>query len=231
MRCSAAAVAWTLGVAALGASAPGRANPEGGLAPETCVACRADVEGARASFSAEQWAQLIEGEVITSDLKQGIGEQARHRSRASGIIAHPPELVWTVLTDFTSWPTFFPNVVETLVRRVEGRRVRISQHLRVAFVNVRFGAIWTLDPAHGLGSFQLDEQVPHDIAASEGAWQLLPIDGGAATLVVYRSEVETGRPVPAFVENLLLKRSLPNAVRGLRDEVARRASEPGPSAR
>ncbi len=230
MRCSVAVLAWILGVPGLGGADPAE-SPEAPLAPAECVGCRANGTGARERFSAEQWAQLIEGEVITSQLREGSGEKARHRSVASGIIAHPSERVWSVLTDFRSWPTFLPNVKETLVRRAEGNRVWISQHLKVAFVNVRYGAIWTLDPVQGIGSFQLDEQVPHDIAASEGTWQLLPIDGGARTLVVYSSKVQTGKPLPGFIESLLLKRSLPNAVRSLRDEVGRRASESEASAR
>lgn len=191
-------------------------------APADCVGCGADVQGVREGLSKDDWAKLVAGEVITSELKEGSGGEARRLSRAYGVISHPSAHVWSTLTDFTSWPTFFPNVKQTLVRRAEGNRVWISQHLKVAFVNVRYGAIWTLDPLNGLGSFRLDEQVPHDIAAIEGFWQVLPIDGGTRTLVTYSSKIETGKLVPAFIESALLKRSLPNAVLGLRDEVDRR---------
>jgi hypothetical protein len=57
---------------------------------------------------------------------------------------------------------------------------------------------------------------------SRGTWDILP-HGGASALLVSRSRVETGMPVPGIVKSYLVKNSLPHMMRSIRDEVERRA--------
>jgi ribosome-associated toxin RatA of RatAB toxin-antitoxin module len=195
--------------------------PQSRPAPE-CVACEASLEGVRDRYDEGQWSQLQEGEILTElvDAESG-GEQGT--ARASGIIAAPAERIWGVLTDWESYSDFMPNTVETKLRRRDGDRAWISQHLRVLFNNIRYGAVWTMQPRAGLARFSLDEEEPNDIAASEGTWQLVPLRASERTLVRYESRVDVGRPVPGFIRNALSQWSLPRVLRGLRDEVEARA--------
>lgn len=199
--------------------------PEAAFAP--CVACEASLAPVRATYSEEAWQELARGEVVTTHAEvESPGEGVERRVVASGLVERPPAQVWAVLLDFPSHRHFFPNVQETRVRRWEGRRIWIAQHLKVLFTDIRFGAIWTLEPEAGRARFALDESVPHDIAASRGSWELVPVDGGRHTLVRYAATVDTGRPVPGVVERMLTRRSLPRVVQGLRQAVHARHPPP-----
>jgi hypothetical protein len=115
-----------------------------------------------------------------------------------------------------------PTVEATgVVARPDGRLV-VKQHLRILFVDVRYSTLWTLDPARGLASWQLDASAPHDIAETSGSWQLAPLTERDGTLVRYHARVDTGRPLPGPIERLLTRSSLPRVVQSVREEVQRR---------
>jgi hypothetical protein len=128
-----------------------------------------------------------------------------------------------VITDWESYPRFLPNTEETRLRRREGDRAWISQHLRVLWNDIRYGVIWEMAQREGIARFTLDEEEPADIAATSGSWQLVPL--GDTTLVRYESRTDVGRPVPAFLRDALARLSLPRVLRGVRDEVAARLAQ------
>jgi hypothetical protein len=101
--------------------------------------------------------------------------------------------------------------------------VWVAQRLRFFLVDVRYTVINTLDPVTGRMGFVLDESATHDIGGTRGSWQLTPLADGRETLLSYRAWVDTGRHLPAFVQQYLLRRSLPDLIAGVRDEVERRA--------
>lgn len=197
------------------------------LSAPACVACQIDGEGVRRDYSTEDWNALVAGQVLTSEVAdRETGGAQRSTVEAVGIIRNTPSRVWTTLVDFASRPKFQPNTQEVRVVRVHGDRVWAAQHLRFFLVDVRFTIINTLDPTNGTLRFVLDESVDHDIGGTIGSWQLTPVASGRHTLVKYRSWVDTGRHIPAFVEHFLLQRSLPDLIGGLRDEVGRRFPAP-----
>jgi hypothetical protein len=207
-------------VLAVALAAPGLAQ-----APRaTCFACNG--QGAvelRAGYSDADWTRLLAGEVLSELLA---GAEGQGRARASAVFPAPAERIWAVLTDWERYPGFMPNVQETRLRRREGERAWISQHLRVAWTDVRYGVVWNMAPDEGLVRFALDPGEPADIAHTEGSWRLAPFEEPDRTLVLYELETDVGRPVPGFIRDTLSRRSLPRVVRGVRDEVARRAAAP-----
>ena len=122
----------------------------------------------------------------------------------------------------TAYPSFMPTVETTRVLSRADGRLSVLQHLRILFVDVRYSTLWTLDPARGLATWQLDESAPHDIAETSGSWQLALLPERDRTLVRYRASIDTGQPVPGPIERLLTRSSLPRVVRSVREEVQRR---------
>jgi hypothetical protein len=61
----------------------------------------------------------------------------------------------------------------------------------------------------------------HDIASSEGSWQLVAVDGGRATVVRYRRTSAPAARFP-FLERRLRERSLVQMLAALRDAVLQR---------
>ena len=197
------------------------------LAAPACVACQVDGERIRRTYSAEDWKTLAAGQVLTSEVVDGeLGEVQQGTVQAVGIIPDAPSRVWTTLVDFAARPRFQPGTKEMRVVRVDDDRVWVAQHLRLFLVDVRYTVINTLDPASGTIQFVLDESVDHDIAGARGSWRLIPVAAGRHTLLTYRAWIDTGRHIPAFIEQFLLQRSLPDLIGGLRDEVGRRFAVP-----
>jgi len=191
-----------------------------------CVACQQPAGAARALFSEADWRRLQNGEVVIVDhrptVADGEDDSFVSENAAAVIVPRPAAEAWAVLADFESRPEFLPNISESRVERVEGTRVWISQHVRVLWMQIRYTLIMTLDPARGLMTSVLDRSSPHDIRDSHGSWEILP-HGDAAALLVSRSRVETGMPVPSIIKSYLVKSSLPQMMSSLRDEVERRA--------
>jgi ribosome-associated toxin RatA of RatAB toxin-antitoxin module len=188
-----------------------------------CVACSVDAEQVRSDYSKADWKDLALGHVVTTKADMAATDGGIKTSvQTSAIIPRTPAQVWSVLVDFDSRPEFTPGLKESHTRKVEGERVWLDERVRVWWINVRYHIIDTLEPDRGVISWVLDKSRDNDIKDSFGSWQLVPLPPGPQTLVRYRAHIDTGQPVPGFIETFLVKRSLPTLVRNLRDEVERR---------
>jgi len=195
-----------------------------------CIACSADFAAIRARYLAADWAALESGQVVTAEENAEAADPHAEPEAgrqtvvvASGILQERPADVWAALIDFAAWSHWMPNSAEATVTERRGDEVWLSRRIDVLWTSVRYRVVWTLAPALGLARWRLDPSVPHDIADTRGYWQLVPVEGGRATLVRYQAAVDSGRTVPRLVEETLTRRSLPGMLSGLREEVARRA--------
>jgi len=203
------------------ASAAPDTTPPVSAAP--CIACRAPALEPSRDYSTREWLALEDGEVLHRDeASPASGGEASGAARAEGLIQRPPAQVWDVLTDFERWPDFMPLVEKTRVARRDGPRLWVSQQFSVMFVSMGHTTIYDLDARDGRLLWQLDLAAPHDLASSQGSWQLLPIGGGRETLVRYDARIRASRAVPEAIEHWLRGRSLDELLTSLRGEVLRR---------
>src|SRR5262245_22513189 len=174
-----------------------------------------DEQSLRQHYSATEWKALEDGAVVTAEVGEPPERKSEQRSvHAAALIAQPPELVWKVLTDFERRPQFLPGAKEIRVVRVEGNRVWLDERAQILLITINYRVINTLEPETGVMSWVLDKEVAHDIADSEGTWRVIALDGGTRTLVTYQARIDTGQPVPGFLESFLMKRSLPQLIEG-----------------
>ena len=130
--------------------------------------------------------------------------------------------MWSVITDYASRPLYSPSCEEVKTVRREGNRLWLAEHISVLLLDIRYTTVNELDPEHGSASFYMDKSAPHDIEDTYGAWQIAPIPGSSRTLVRYRVNVDTGKPVPRIIQDLLAGRSLPRMISGMRTEMEKR---------
>ena len=182
------------------------------------VAAGVNSERFRRSYLKSQWDALVAGEIVSAASREVDGQHAQ----ASGIIDYAPDDLWPLLVDFESRPDYLPGAHEIRILRVVGNRVWLAEHVKILFVSIEYRVINTLDPPAGSVSWILDDTAKNDIAATVGSWQLVPVVGGRHTLVRYSNVLDTGQPVPGAIERVLLKRSLPQMISGLRAEAKRR---------
>jgi ribosome-associated toxin RatA of RatAB toxin-antitoxin module len=213
-------LAWLAGCAL--ASAPEPALPPVDAGPP-CIACRVQPIDPASGFSTQQWTALRKGgSVVGMPERSASTEDLSAHSIASSLVARPPSEVWAVLTDFERWPQFMPLINHTQVEKRDGAKLWVQQKFSVWFYPMRHTTVYTLEPDEGRVAWQLDPDAPHDLAASEGHWELTPVDGGQATLITYDAKIKAGRAVPDWLERKLRERSLNQMLDGLRGEVLKR---------
>lgn len=188
------------------------------LASPRAVASRVNADDIRRDYSTHEWEALVTGEIVSAASHEADGQHAR----AAGMLHYAPRDLWPILVDFESRPDYLPGAHEIRLLRVAGNRVWLAEHVRILFVNIKYQVINTLDPESGSVTWVLDDTATNDISATAGAWELVPISSGRHTLIRYSNVLDTGQPVPVAIEHLLLKRSLPQMIGGLRREAQRR---------
>jgi hypothetical protein len=184
------------------------------------VATTVKLERVRKQYGARAWTALTAGEILSAASRGDDG----HHAGAAGVIDRPAGELWPLLVDFESRPDYLPGAQQIRIERVAGNRVWLAETVKVLFVRIAYRVINTLDPAAGAVRWVLDDTAANDIAATIGAWELVPLDRGERTLLRYANVLDTGQPIPAAVERLLLTRSLPEMIGGMRREATRRAT-------
>lgn len=188
-----------------------------------CVGCEADFAEIQSRITEEEWKRLQRGKIVTVKEEEArTDESLAGRVFAYGVIPFPPQTVWNVLSDYDNWDQFLPKTEDVYVTAVSGDRLWLYHHIKVMWKDIVYTTIYEFEPRVGKASWVLEKDMEHDIADTEGFWEMVPVNKGKFTLVTYHAKVETGLPVPGFVEDFLTKKSLPQIVEGLRDEVEKR---------
>ena len=178
-----------------------------------------DAETVRGWYKPAQWKALERREILTSEDPPAAEEALyRRRLRAAALVEGAPEKVWAALCDFENRPRFLPGAKEIRIVRLEGNKVWLDERVRLPMISLHYRVINTLEPELGSMSWILDKSAPHDITDTDGGWLVTALDNGRRTLVTYRVRVDSGRQIPGVIESLLVKRSLPDLLAGLRDE-------------
>ncbi len=189
-----------------------------------CIGCKADVATIEGRLTPADRDALKAGKIVTlKEEDSRSDEKLTGRVFAYGIIPAAPAQVWGVLTDFSAWPTFLPKVREVRVDKVEGDNLWLYHKLKI-MISLEYTVIYTFEPEIGRARWVLDKERKHSIGDTTGFWEMIPVNGGRWTLATYHATVDTGMPVPGFVENFLTKESLPQIIEGLRDAVVKRTA-------
>jgi ribosome-associated toxin RatA of RatAB toxin-antitoxin module len=177
--------------------------------------------------------QLDAAELLARARREAIVVEQRTLTRCDGtralaisgaaLLEAPPGAVWSVLTDFESWPRFVPHLEHVGLEATDsGSRVTLYQRMRLFGMAFEYTTQRRLEPERGLMWVTLDHSRPHDLGDVAGLWQVIPVDGGARTLLCFQSYVEANRMLPGFVERSLVQKSVPRSLAAFAGEVASR---------
>jgi ribosome-associated toxin RatA of RatAB toxin-antitoxin module len=161
---------------------------------------------------------------IAASLAVSLGIPARAAGTGAQLaveLSAPVELVWQVLTDFASWPRFMPGLRRVRVRDLGRERVAIDHETEKMGFDVRFTAITRVNRERLRLDLALDESQRHDLAAMRASWQVTRLPKGRVR-VDFRSDVDSGQPVPGFLERRMIRRSAAETVAALAHEIERR---------
>lgn len=94
-------------------------------------------------------------------------------------------------------------------------KIGIKQGVKVLWKKIIYHVLQTNDNATHTMTFTLDKSQKNDIAATDGQWVLRPYGEGKC-LAVYSLALDTGMPVPRFIQNMLLNQDLPDTMMSIK---------------
>jgi ribosome-associated toxin RatA of RatAB toxin-antitoxin module len=137
----------------------------------------------------------------------------------------PAALVWSVLTDFDGWPGFMPGLNRVEVQQASPERVAIRHETEKLGFEIAFTALTRVDHERMRLELALDPSAANDLRAMEASWQLTELSNGRVR-VDFRSELDSGQPVPRLLERRMVGQSVAEALAALAGEVERRRAAP-----
>jgi ribosome-associated toxin RatA of RatAB toxin-antitoxin module len=99
------------------------------------------------------------------------------------LIPAPPSRVWAALTDYAAYPEFMPNVASVEILGRQGQDTVVHYELEVPGTNVEYTLRHRHQPEARVDIWLEDDE--GDIRTGGWRWELVPHDGGKATLVLY----------------------------------------------
>ena len=139
-------------------------------------------------------------------------------------LAAPLDVAWRVLVDYRAWPRFVPGLKRIGVEARGERSVALRHETESVGVAVDFTAVTSADAERHRLALVLDESAANDIAAMRASWELTALPSGGVR-VVLRSAIDSGRPVPGWIERRMVRQQLALTIARFGAEVQRRAFE------
>lgn len=169
--------------------------------------------------SESDWKKLRDGEVILVEisakiLKSERAKEDQHAAAAAILVEAPPTAVWKVIADKEAAPEYIESLESATIIEDNAEYQLIEQVMKLGpLPRVTYVVKHTPLPPHTVQF----ERHSGDLKSISGFWKMLPVDGGKKCLVVYRLALKPGFLVPNFVMRNALKKSLPDALRAVRD--------------
>lgn len=97
------------------------------------------------------------------------------------------------------------------------RELDLSYMLKVGWTEIRYSVKRTFIAAEETMSWVLDKEKETDIEWTEGSYSVYPGSAAGKTLFLYRARIETGKSIPAWLEEDLTESSLKKYLRYLKE--------------
>jgi hypothetical protein len=152
-----------------------------------------------------------------------------HEVRVVADVDAPPRAVRNVIADHEGAPETLPRVAEARVVAREGHVAWVYERLDVPVLHDRDCTTRVEEEEiEGVpGGYRIRFEGSPDrgppprrgvvrIGLIRGAWEFLPVDGGARTRVTYTVLIDPGGIIPGFVADLAARSAVPDVIRALR---------------
>lgn len=179
-----------------------------------CAAARAeDAVNPKTYLTPENLALLEKGEYVRLFERTRDAEgRANGHGVVLGLINRPAQEAWNVLLDVKSHPEYMPRVVKTEIYQEEkNNEIGIRETIKIMVKSIQYHVLQKKDEATHTLTWRMDKSQKNDIADTSGYWTILP-KGDNQCVAVYSVYVDSGLPVPQFVEDFLSRKDLPDVV-------------------
>lgn len=173
-------------------------------------------ESATAGLTAGELTRMEKGRVVFKTETHTTGDGTRSaKIKAYCVINKPPDAAWAVMLNYHKFDEFMPRLekVEVLEKTNSTMKVTETVHVPLGVISYTVDLIFT--PAQRTVSWTLDKSRKHDIADTFGTWEFLPYSQGK-TMLRYTTTLDSGMFIPRFLEDVLIKKDLSNALLSLK---------------
>lgn len=153
------------------------------------------------------------GALAVLALAPGVARGAQEAVAAAEVESHP-DVVWSLLTDFSRWDRVFPSVASLEVLERGERRFALRTRTRVAGMTVRYTLAATVHAAERRLDCTIDPGEPSDVRALDSSWRVTALPGGGSR-VELRVRSDAGLSVPRFVERRMTEQRARESVDAL----------------
>lgn len=137
-----------------------------------------------------QRARLQGGDILIESVTN---EEGVHGLRAAFLIKARPEAVWGLLTDYERYRDIFANVEEVAVLEESPQGARLRLRVRVAWMDFEY----TLERLYEQPGRRLTyRRTEGDLRSLSGEWLIRPEPDDQHQLVICKTFVDVGFPVP-----------------------------------
>lgn len=144
--------------------------------------------------------------------------------RASALVAAPPQLVWSVLTDYESLPRFIPGIAKSSVRQRDGNRLLVDQSGEARFLLFSFPIEVTLEITESPANWISSRAVGGNVRMMIGRYDLHAEPARAAVLLRYYGLIEPDFELPPLVGTAALRGTVEEQFTAMVAEIERRAA-------
>jgi ribosome-associated toxin RatA of RatAB toxin-antitoxin module len=141
---------------------------------------------------------------------------------ARALVHAPVELIWQTLTDYDHLSEFVPGIASSHVVSRQGAHLVVEQHgsarLWIFSYPIRVTVASTERPYRSIDVHLLQG----NLRRLDGAYRIEPKPDGTTELI-WTGLVEPDTPLPTFIRNPLLRRSISDQFAGMVHEIERRA--------
>lgn len=154
-------------------------------------------------FSPTELDKLAAGKTVNKPLKNSL-KNGFYGGTGWTIIDASPDVVWSALQDFDSYPDVFPRTVSTKELARKNSKSVVHMALGYRILSIEYHLSIVKNPKKNMMSFTLMQNRPHDIVDTRGYWRLFPQKDGR-TLVAYAVALQMPPGIVAFLGNKVEK--------------------------
>lgn len=173
---------------------------------------------AKVEFSKEETEKLNKGEVVIRD-KSFLNKEGKAVGSCIAflIINSQKEEAYKIVKKLEKQVEYMPRVEE--IKLEDAAKNLYRYFIKIMIVDIIYYLNMKFDDQNTRMEWALDKSRKNDIKDTTGYWQFHPWSSPRQCLVEYNVFTETGRFVPEFAQNFLMKKDLPGVVQALKKRV------------
>ena len=159
---------------------------------------------------------LTDKEKATLDKGKSVMRQLEGEGGGRGMaifrVNAAPDVVWAIINDFHSYPTWIDEVKKCEIYKKDGGKIDVAFKISSFPVSIEYFNAHDYDMANRWGTWTLDYNRESDLDDSVGFWRVTPVEGDATrSMVEYSVDIKIKGWVPDFIRELLVDKGLKQA--------------------